>query len=779
MKLKRIAAFVMAALFLFVSIPLNADAATVKVTGVKLSNTSLTLYVGGATASLKATVSPAKATNKKVTWTSSKAKVATVDKNGVVKPLSAGTTVITVKTVDGGKKATCNVTVKPKIAVKSITLSKTTLTFNVGGAAQKLTATLNPTTATIKTVTWTTSNKAVATVDSTGTVKPGVAGTATITVKADGGKSASCKVTVYQNAAVPSITKDLSTNPVSYEFNATVYLNATATVKDGGKLSYQWYKNTQSSTIGAIAMSGQTAAIMQPPTNVAGITYYYCVVKNTNSKVNGIKTVTKTTSIANILVKPIPTIDADVPSITKDLSTVQATYTVDETAVDLVVSATVKAGTLSYQWYKNTKNSTVGATAIAGQTAAIMKLPTNVSGISYYYCVVKNTNIKVNGKTTATKTTSIANILVKKPIDASVPSIKKDIVSKIYTIDDKAEDLVVTATVTTGTLSYQWYKNSTNSTTNATLITGQTTAKYTPIINVVGTTYYYCKITNTNSAATGTKTATQYTSVVAITVNSKVDALAPSITKDLSTKPVSYAIGATAVDLEVTATVKPGTLSYQWYQNTTNSATGGTILTGKTTATLKPDTKTLGTTYYYCEITNTNSAATGTKTATTKSIVATIIVYDPNFYENADSGYSITLSHVLGVTFAVITLDPEINSDVTSITVNGVSAVQQTSNTNEWRASWTGESSPAMDIQVDIIENFYNNVESGYSITLSHILGVTFAVITLDTEINSEVTSVTVNDVSAVQQTSKSNEWRVSWIGETPSANEILVDIIK
>jgi len=669
MKLKRIAAFVMAALFLFVSIPLNADAATVKVTGVKLSNTSLTLYVGGATASLKATVSPAKATNKKVTWTSSKAKVATVDKNGVVKPLSAGTTVITVKTVDGGKKATCNVTVKPKIAVKSITLSKTTLTFNVGGAAQKLTATLNPTTATIKTVTWTTSNKAVATVDSTGTVKPGVAGTATITVKADGGKSASCKVTVYQNAAVPSITKDLSTNPVSYEFNATVYLNATATVKDGGKLSYQWYKNT--------------------------------------------------------------------------------------------------------------KNSTVGATAIAGQTAAIMKLPTNVSGISYYYCVVKNTNIKVNGKTTATKTTSIANILVKKPIDASVPSIKKDIVSKIYTIDDKAEDLVVTATVTTGTLSYQWYKNSTNSTTNATLITGQTTAKYTPIINVVGTTYYYCKITNTNSAATGTKTATQYTSVVAITVNSKVDALAPSITKDLSTKPVSYAIGATAVDLEVTATVKPGTLSYQWYQNTTNSATGGTILTGKTTATLKPDTKTLGTTYYYCEITNTNSAATGTKTATTKSIVATIIVYDPNFYENADSGYSITLSHVLGVTFAVITLDPEINSDVTSITVNGVSAVQQTSNTNEWRASWTGESSPAMDIQVDIIENFYNNVESGYSITLSHILGVTFAVITLDTEINSEVTSVTVNDVSAVQQTSKSNEWRVSWIGETPSANEILVDIIK
>jgi len=674
MKLKRIAAFVMAALFLFVSIPQNADAATVKATGVKLSNTSLTLYVGGASASLKATVSPAKATNKKVTWTSSKAKVATVDKNGVVKPLSAGSTVITVKTVDGGKKATCKVTVKPKIAVKSITLSKTTLTFNVGGVATKLTATLNPTTATIKTVTWTTSNKAVATVDSTGIVKPVAAGTATITVKADGGKSASCKVTVNQNAAVPSITKDLSIAQVQYDFNAAaVYLNATATVKDGGKLSYQWYKNTQSSTIGAIAMSGQTAAIMQPPTNVAGITYYYCVVKNTNSKVNGIKTVTKTTSIANILVKPIPTIDADVPSITKDLSTVQATYTVDETAVDLVVSATVKAGTLSYQWYKNT----------------------------------------------------------------------------------------------------------TGSSTVGTLITGQTTAKYTPNTDAIGTTYYYCVIKNTNSAATGTKTATITTKVATILVNPKVDATVPSITKDLSTEPANYAIHATAEELAVTATVKPGTLSYQWYMNTTGSSTVGTLITGQTTAKYTPNTDAIGTTYYYCVIKNTNSAATGLKTATTKSKVATITVYDPNFYENSDSGYSITLSHVLGVTFAVITLDPEINSDVTSITVNGVSAEQQTSNTNEWRASWTGESPSAKDISINIIENFYNNIESGYSITLSHVLGVTFAVITLDTDINMDVTSVTVNNVSAVKQTSNSNEWRASWTGDTLSANDILVDIIK
>ena len=85
----------------------------VSVTGVTLNKTSLTLNKG-ASETLTATVSPSNATNKSVTWSSSNTSVATVDSNGKVTAVSAGTATVTVKTNDGGKTATCAVTVKPK-----------------------------------------------------------------------------------------------------------------------------------------------------------------------------------------------------------------------------------------------------------------------------------------------------------------------------------------------------------------------------------------------------------------------------------------------------------------------------------------------------------------------------------------------------------------------------------------------------------------------------------------------------------------------------------------
>ena len=84
----------------------------VAVTGVTLDSTTMTLTAGGATGTLVATVTPADATNKSVNWSSSAPAVATVA-NGVVTPLTAGTTTIIVATVDGGLSATCTVTVNP------------------------------------------------------------------------------------------------------------------------------------------------------------------------------------------------------------------------------------------------------------------------------------------------------------------------------------------------------------------------------------------------------------------------------------------------------------------------------------------------------------------------------------------------------------------------------------------------------------------------------------------------------------------------------------------
>lgn len=91
-------------------ITLKAPTSTKAVTGISLDQTSATVAVGK-TVSLTGTISPADATNQAVTWSSSAPAVATVDTKGVVKGIKAGTATITVKTTDGGKTATCKITV--------------------------------------------------------------------------------------------------------------------------------------------------------------------------------------------------------------------------------------------------------------------------------------------------------------------------------------------------------------------------------------------------------------------------------------------------------------------------------------------------------------------------------------------------------------------------------------------------------------------------------------------------------------------------------------------
>ena len=90
------------------------DEQEVHVTGVSVSPATLSL-VEGTSDQLRATVTPSDAANKSVSWTSSATAIATVDNTGKVTAVSAGTATITVKTADGGKTATCAVTVTTKV----------------------------------------------------------------------------------------------------------------------------------------------------------------------------------------------------------------------------------------------------------------------------------------------------------------------------------------------------------------------------------------------------------------------------------------------------------------------------------------------------------------------------------------------------------------------------------------------------------------------------------------------------------------------------------------
>ena len=169
----------------------------IPVASITLNKSSEILTAIGQTVQLTPTVLPDNAMNKSVRWTSSNPAVAAVNNTGLVTAMGSGTATITATAADGsGVTATCEVTVK--IPVTSITLDKTSEMLTEMGQTIQLTPTVLPDNATDKTVTWSSSNPAVATVSETGLVTAVGDGTATITATAaDGsGVTATCEVTV-------------------------------------------------------------------------------------------------------------------------------------------------------------------------------------------------------------------------------------------------------------------------------------------------------------------------------------------------------------------------------------------------------------------------------------------------------------------------------------------------------------------------------------------------------------------------------------------------------
>ncbi|MGI5880623.1 MAG: Ig-like domain-containing protein [Syntrophomonadaceae bacterium] len=224
----------------------TVSAATIKVTGVSLDKNALNLTAGGATGNLVATVTPSNATNKNVTWSSSNESVATVA-NGVVTPVAAGSASITVKTEDGNFTATCAVTVAAAtIKVTGVSLDKNSLNLTAGGATGNLVATVTPSNATNKNVTWSSSNESVATV-ANGVVTPVAAGSASITVKTeDGSFTATCAVTVEAaTVAVTGVSLNASTLTLS-EGGDTAALVATVSPADATNKNVTWSSSNES-----------------------------------------------------------------------------------------------------------------------------------------------------------------------------------------------------------------------------------------------------------------------------------------------------------------------------------------------------------------------------------------------------------------------------------------------------------------------------------------------------------------------------------------------------
>ena len=233
---------------------------TVKVTGITLNKTTASV-VKGKTVALTATVTPDTATDKTIKWTTSNKNVATVSTDGVVTAKAAGTAIITATAADdSGVKATCKITVtNPVIKVTKVTLNKTTASV-VKGKTVALTATVTPTNATNKNVTWKSSNTKIATVDGNGKVTAVAAGTATITctAKADKSKSATCKITVT-NPAVKVTKLRMNKTSVDLLKGKTVQLKVTVTPSNATNKAVTWTSSNK--RIATVTSNGLVKAV--------------------------------------------------------------------------------------------------------------------------------------------------------------------------------------------------------------------------------------------------------------------------------------------------------------------------------------------------------------------------------------------------------------------------------------------------------------------------------------------------------------------------------------
>lgn len=255
---------------------------TVPVSGIQLSQTSAALTVGD-TLTLTKTIYPSDATNQAVTWTSSSDAVASVDSNGKITAKTAGSAVITCKSVsDNSVVGICNVTVKAKvqtpseIKVNKITLNKTTASVTKGKTLQ-LTATVAPGNATKKEVKWSTSNKNVATVSPSGLVTAKSAGTATITCTAQDGSGvkATCKITV-KNPVVKVTKVTLNKTTATLAPKETLTLKATVTPTNATNKAVTW--KSSNTKIATVSSSGKVTA------KAAGTVTITCRAKDGSGK---------------------------------------------------------------------------------------------------------------------------------------------------------------------------------------------------------------------------------------------------------------------------------------------------------------------------------------------------------------------------------------------------------------------------------------------------------------------------------------------------------------
>ena len=350
--------------------------------------------------------------------------------------------------------------------------------------------------------------------------------------------------------------------------------------------TYQWFVNTSNSYSAAVPIVGATNATYAPPSNNVGTLYYYCVVSLSKGGCSSI-----VSNIAKVIVNPDPIIT------THPLSN-QSICVGGSIGTPFFVNYSGGLGTPSYQWQRNGIN-------LLGDTNALF-LPT-----SFFSTDTVSFNVVIslsgNGCDLDTSLNAIV-IVVDDPIIVQQPD------SAIYCENTSpVAPLKVRASGGIGTFNFQWYSNLVNSNFGGVTIPGATDSTFTPPVNIVGTVYYYCEVSQTGLNCDITSAAAKITTT-------------PS--PSFSNQPIGLqklCVGGTPSLLSVSYVGGNNSASYQWYQNNVNSNIGGLPIVGAISNSYLPATTVSGVTYYYCVV----SFSIGGCSAITSNTAEVEVLDDP------------------------------------------------------------------------------------------------------------------------------------------------------
>ncbi len=233
---------------------------------------------------------------------------------------------------------------------------------------------------------------------------------------------------------------------------------------------------------------------------------------------------------------------------------------------------------LTYQWYISSSSGSL-VNSIPNETGSSYTPPTSSAGLKYYSCVVGIADNSCDFQ------------ILQASVDVDTPTFQLNASSPLLQeiCTGGSPPLQVSSNPTVANLQYQWYSNSTNSTTSSEMLQGSTQSSLTTIVDGIGNHYFYCVAYVLDNACSRTS---QFFNVVVVEQ------------AEISQQPISSSVcnGTSGLELCVDYINATGNPTYQWFSSLVNDNTAGVTINGANSSCFTPPTSQSGQDFYYVKI---------------------------------------------------------------------------------------------------------------------------------------------------------------------------------